>query len=254
MKRICAVLVSIVLLFGGIAVPLDAGQSVAHAADLSAYPYQTSVVNGDRVSFKNGTSFNVVKGKTKKLKLNTSGNIKWKTSNPKVATVSSKGVVKGKNTGKVTIVAVRTTTGSYAKCTVGVYPKRTQQQAYKLIVALKNNQEFAEGTRWTNDDYYYWEAGNMHARGCAAFAAMMSDYAFSKYAPVKKHATFSKIKVGDTVRYRMNTSNPHSVCVLQKKANSIVVAEGNFNSSCHWFREIPSSEITSSGFQVTTRY
>ena len=45
-----------------------------------------------------------------------------------------------------------------------------------------------------------------------------------------------------------------SVLVLEKKAHSVIVTEGNYNSSIHWGREITRSSLESSGFYVTTRY
>lgn len=54
----------------------------------------------------NKTSISITVGGQSKLKVkNNSKKVKWKSKNSKVATVSSKGVVKGKKTGKTTIIA-----------------------------------------------------------------------------------------------------------------------------------------------------
>ena len=49
-------------------------------------------------------------------------------------------------------------------------------------------------------------------------------------------------------------NNSHSVVVLEKRANSVIVTEGNFNSSIHWGREITRQELEAGDFVVTTRY
>ena len=46
----------------------------------------------------------------------------------------------------------------------------------------------------------------------------------------------------------------HTVVVLEKHEDSIVVVEGNFNSSIHWGREITYQSLIDGGFSVRTRY
>ena len=46
----------------------------------------------------------------------------------------------------------------------------------------------------------------------------------------------------------------HTVVVLEKKENSMMVTEGNYNSSIHWGREITRSSLEREGFSVRTRY
>ena len=105
---------------------------------------------------------------------------------------------------------------------------------------------------WTNDDYYEWKGGGgyLGGYGCAAFAFRMSDVAFGS-RPTYIHKKFSNIRVGDIIRLDYDT---HSVIVLEVKDKSVVVAEGNYNSSIHWGREIPRSEIRATGVYVMTRY
>ena len=42
--------------------------------------------------------------------------------------------------------------------------------------------------------------------------------------------------------------------MVEKKADSIVVAEGNFNSEVRWGREFTRSELDEAGFEVSTVY
>ncbi len=173
------------------------------------------------------------------------GSVKWKSSNPSVATVNSKGLVKAKNMGKTTI----TVTGAKAtlKCTVQV--RLTQKQAQNRLLALVD--KYPEGMSWTNENHsYYWEAINTYCYGCIAFAGELSDKVFGKDAKVTTHKNFDKIKVGDHIRI----GGYHSVIVLAKGPDEILVAEGNYNSSVHWGREITKRELKSSGFYVQSRY
>ena len=252
MKRMTALLCSAILLCVGLAIPIDFGdQDAAAFADsqlIAAQSNETVSYDNDWVLFKNGTEFYVAKGKTKKLKLNQAKNIKWTSSDKRIARVDKKGVVKGVRNGEVTITATHTTTGSYAECTVKVYKKTTKAKAHKAIVALKK--KYREGRSWTNSNYYFWECENMHAYGCYSFAAICSDAAFGKYAPVKQHQSFGRIKPGDVV----GIGDYHAVVVLKRGSGSIVVAEGNYNNSVHWGRKITKKELMSSGFTVYTRY
>jgi len=56
--------------------------------------------------------------------------------------------------------------------------------------------------------------------------------------------------VGDMIRI----GDYHTVVVLEKKENSVMVTEGNYNSSIHWGREITRSSLEREGFSVRTRY
>ena len=61
----------------------------------------------------------------------------------------------------------------------------------------------------------------------------------------------SAIRVGDILRLDGNT---HSVIVLEVRANSVVIAEGNYNYSVHWGRELTFSEVESTLSYIWTRY
>lgn len=58
------------------------------------------------------------------------------------------------------------------------------------------------------------------------------------------------IRVGDMLR--INES--HTVVVLEKHDDYIVITEGNYNSSIHWGRTISRSSLELSYFWIRTRY
>lgn len=126
----------------------------------------------------------------------------------------------------------------------------TEQQAYEKIIALKES--YPEGMAWTNSNYYGWKGGIYSGGyGCAGFAFLCSDEAFGDLpARMIEDFTWKDIHVGDILRTDYNT---HSVIVLEVKADSVIVAEGNFNSSVHWGREITTDELKSAAY-LMTRY
>jgi hypothetical protein len=189
-------------------------------------------------------------GKTKQLVCNgTTGKMVWKSSNPKVATVDKKGLVKAIKPGKAMIsVSGGNLIGSMT-CKVGVSKKITAKQARRKIMAMKKT--YKEGLSWTNENrQYFWEATNCQCYGCIALCGEISDKVFGKYAPVTKHSNFSRIKAGDHIRI----GNEHSVTVLRKNGNTLTVVEGNYNATVHWGRKITKKELQESGFYVETRY
>ena len=125
----------------------------------------------------------------------------------------------------------------------------TDDNIREIIYALKT--QYPEGMRWTNDNSYYSAAVRMTGYGCAGFALACSDAAFGSYPVSSKHSDFDSIKVGDMLRVNNDT---HSVIVLEKRADSVVVAEGNYNSSIHWGREISRQELERGSFYAESRY
>ena len=246
MKRIAALLLSVALLAGclpGVAV----ANTMYYIPGLTSGDFGSYYLS-NRLYFQGDSEATLLKGKTKKLKLaGATAGVTWKSSNKKVATVSKAGTVKTKKAGKAVITATNAS-GFSADFTVKVYVKRTQAQARKAILALKA--KYPEGRRWTNSNHYNWEAANTSCYGCAAFAGIASDKAFGKYAPFRKHKSFDKVKVGDSIRI----GDWHSVVVLYKKSDSVVVCEGNYNSSIHWGATLTRSWLANEGFQVWTRY
>lgn len=189
-------------------------------------------------------------GKTKQLVCNgTTGKMVWKSSNPKVATVDKKGLVKAIKPGKAMISVFGGNLIGSMTCKVGVSKKITTKQARRKIMAMKKT--YKEGLSWTNENrQYFWEATNCQCYGCIALCGEISDKVFGKYAPVTKHSNFSRIKAGDHIRI----GNEHSVMVLQKNGNTLTVVEGNYNATIHWGRKITKKELQESGFYVETRY
>ncbi len=120
---------------------------------------------------------------------------------------------------------------------------------YDKMIAQKAN--FPEGLKWTNDNYYGWKGGIYSGGfGCAAFAFAVSDAAFGD-ARATIHHDYNNIRVGDILRVENDT---HSVIVLEVKQDSVIVAEGNYNSSIHWGRELQKADLADNGSYIMTRY
>lgn len=119
----------------------------------------------------------------------------------------------------------------------------------ELIESLKNT--YPQGMRWTNDNYYHSDALYRGGYGCEGFALICSDVAFGDLPIRKTHSNFDEIRAGDMIRMNNDT---HTVVVLQKKENSIIIAEGNYNSSINWGREISRQTLENGNFTVRTRY
>lgn len=203
---------------------------------------QTSQVSGYQIQYSTAANF-------KKAKNVTVGNNK---------TVSKK--ISGLTAGQTYFVRIRTyknvkangkTKKLYSAWTGArsVVAAQKPTSVYNAMIALKSS--YPEGMTWTNDNYYGWKGGYYTGGyGCAGFAFLLSDAAFGD-APSKIHTDFNGIRQGDIIRLNYNT---HSVIVLEVRSDSVIVAEGNYNSSIHWGREISYSEIKRTGSYVMTRY
>lgn len=119
----------------------------------------------------------------------------------------------------------------------------------EIIYGLQGS--YPEGMRWTNDNYYSSDALYRGGYGCEGFGLICSDAVFGDLPLSGEHSDFDEIRVGDLVRINHDT---HTVVVLEKHEDSIVVVEGNFNSSIHWGREITYQSLIDGGFSVRTRY
>lgn len=123
---------------------------------------------------------------------------------------------------------------------------------YKILISFK--EKYPEGTPWTNETRTYTSTTIVpgvyfRGDGCVAFAFELSDAAFSPL-PRREHHNISDIKIGDILRL----DNSHSVIVLEVKSDRVVIAEGNYNSSVHWGRELKFSELEKSLNYIWTRY
>ena len=256
MKKLAALLLSLVMACAIVSFPIAPAAPAAYASTKTgsstaiSSPYPSTYYYYSDLAFKDGGSATIAVGKTKKLALVNlnGGEISWVSSDDNVATVTQKGIIKAKRAGVARVTAKNLKTHRSVTCTVKVYKKCTQAQARKAILALKAT--YYPGRRWTNSNYYYWQAANCHCYGCIAFVGIASDRAFGKFAPLKRHANFSSIKVGDHVRI----AGSHSVIVLYKKKKSIIVAEGNYDSTFKWGRSITQNSLMRQGFYVETRY
>lgn len=119
------------------------------------------------------------------------------------------------------------------------------------MLALQD--EYYEGRPWTNNNVYAITLGSMtyNGGGCVAFCYILSDATFSGLPMRELHSfTYDEIRVGDFLRINGNT---HSVIVLEKYADHVVIAEGNYNSSIHWGRTLTKEQVEAADY-VTTRY
>ena len=111
--------------------------------------------------------------------------------------------------------------------------------------------EYPNGRPWTNDNSYFSASTGITGYGCVAFALICGDKAFGDLPISEVHFDFDRIRVGDMVRVNWDT---HTVIVLEKRADSIVVAEGNINSAIYWGRELSRASLELTDFYVETRY
>ena len=126
----------------------------------------------------------------------------------------------------------------------------TEPEAYSAMIALKS--KYPEGMSWTNDNGYAWHGGIFSmGYGCAGFAFILSDAAFGDLpARMVSDFTYDDVKVGDILRINNDT---HSVIVLEKHSDHVVIAEGNYNRSIHWGRKLDRSTVMQANY-ILTRY
>lgn len=167
------------------------------------------------------------------------------TPKPVTTTTPKPAVTTTTTTAATTTKPVTTTTTTPPPSTPSLDPN----EIYDILIAFKSR--YPEGTSWTNENRSYTSnALFIRGYGCAAFALELSDAAFGDL-PKKEHHDISAIKVGDILR--LNGDN-HSVIVLEVRSNSVIIAEGNYNSSVHWGRELTFSDIENTLTYIWTRY
>ena len=133
-----------------------------------------------------------------------------------------------------------------------------EEEVYQRLVERQNTDGYREGTPWDNSHTYLntvelfgYPASCFTGAGCFAFMLDEMEYASNYEYPIRKiegsYDNLPKIHVGDGVRLY---GNGHSVVVLEvaEDGHTVVVAEGNLNSSVHWGRTIdladPSNDFT----------
>ena len=123
----------------------------------------------------------------------------------------------------------------------------TEAEAYARMITLRD--EYPEGLHWTNDNFYAWNGGIFSGGyGCAGFAFLLSDAAFGDLPARQVKASFDTVRVGDILRINNDT---HSVIVLEVKAGSVVIAEGNYNDSVHWGRTLTATQVNNATYMMT---
>ena len=128
----------------------------------------------------------------------------------------------------------------------------TEDEAYSRMIALKT--QYPEGMTWTNDNYYDWKGGVFtRGYGCAGFAFLLSDAAFDtlRARKISKPINYDDLRAGDILRINNDT---HSVIILQKYADKVVLAEGNYGGTIHWGREFSKSTVLEKTDYYLTRY
>lgn len=126
----------------------------------------------------------------------------------------------------------------------------TEDNVREIINGLRNS--YSEGMHWTNESNTYTSmVMYIKGRGCAAFAFLISDSVFGDLPLTAQHSSFDRIRAGDILRTQDDT---HTVVVLEKRADSVIVTEGNYEEQIHWDREISRQELEEENFYVRTRY
>ena len=151
----------------------------------------------------------------------------------------------------------------------------TTTSVYNAIIALKK--KYPEGTTWNDSNvhtWYVWDTNYIvDLYACYGWAAMCSDVAFGDVNgdyPIRKYFvksgadtdlcdwcrngngsfTYDSLRPGDILRIN---NNGHSVVVLEKYDDHIVICEGNYGGIVHWGREMSKSQVLKADY-VITRY
>ena len=156
------------------------------------------------------------------------------------------------------------TTATYTRSLYGAVID--EQQVYQTINSFRS--KYPEGMYWTNESHQYTLSvpilGKVDGQeeeifsyfkgyGCAAFCFLLSDAAFgtgSFNAYNIYDFTYDDVHVGDILRVN---DDSHSVTVLKKYSDHVVLAEANYNSRVHWDRTMTRAEVMAADY-VTTRY
>ena len=103
--------------------------------------------------------------------------------------------------------------------------------------------------------------GNVRGFQCDGFARKISDEVFGSTAGKTDYAySFDKVKPGDYLRYSLTKdgfiANGHSVFVIDKTEDSLIVVEANYGGSCmiHWDGVLEREYLDSIYAECFTRY
>lgn len=129
----------------------------------------------------------------------------------------------------------------------------TQAQVYERIIALQ--EDYPEGSYWGDDTTYECENNSYSSggSGCVGFAYMVSENVFGTELPFRKiteNISIENIRVGDILR---NANDNHSVVVLEihEEEGFILLVEGNYKDSVHWYREMSAEDVAASSYMLT---
>lgn len=127
-----------------------------------------------------------------------------------------------------------------------------ENEVYETMMSFQS--KYPEKMSFTNSTSYVTMDlfPNVHftGRGCAAFAAELSDAAFGKW-PARISYDFSNLRVGDMIRL---ADDSHSVIVLGIDGDTVTIAEANYNSRVHWGRTLSLSSAETEWNYIVTRY
>ena len=123
----------------------------------------------------------------------------------------------------------------------------TPEEVQERMLALQD--AYYEGRSWTNEQSYAWKGDYSMGYGCMGFAFILSDEAFGDL-PARQISDidYDSLQVGDILRIN---NDSHSVVILEKYDDHVVLAEGNFNSAIHWGREISREAVEKADYALT---
>ncbi len=123
-------------------------------------------------------------------------------------------------------------------------PLPTEQEAYQRMIALR--EKYPDGSLWDGNSYYMDRNGYAEY-GCFGFAIMLQEAAFvgrTQFKVRRPPITIDDIYVGDVLSYGIsNGQGGHSVIVLERHDDYVVLAEGNWDRSANWGRTMSAEEI-----------
>jgi hypothetical protein len=122
----------------------------------------------------------------------------------------------------------------------------TDENITEYLYSLKD--KYPEGTQWGLEKDYSW--GIWGGIACDAFAYTMMDELYGDWSeslPLTYSATFcyDDIRPGDRLVMDNFNGSSHSMIVLEKYPNRIVIAEGNYGKTVHWGRIITRAKLES---------
>lgn len=152
-----------------------------------------------------------------------------------------------------------------AKLEPGMTNAEFVRQVQAELLAFADKDGYREGTPWTDytpyggpglpSKYLFngWKIGKSNGGvGCAALSPSVSDGVFGDApARVLTNFEFNDIKVGDMLWV---DGGVHMVIVLDTSEAGIMIAEGNYNGTVHWYRVMSRAEVMMTTVSIITRY